>query len=66
MYALTPDQHFIIDRHPHDPRIIIAGGFSGHGFKFAPVIGEIVADLALDGRTPHPIEFLRLARDARR
>ena len=63
MYALTPDQHFIIDRHPRDPRILIVGGFSGHGFKFCPVVGEIVADLALDGGTAHPIAFLRLDRD---
>lgn len=63
MYALTPDEHFVVDRHPHDPRIVIAGGFSGHGYKFAPVIGEIVAGLALDGGTPHPIGFLRLARE---
>jgi sarcosine oxidase len=63
MYALTPDEHFIVDRHPHDPRIVIAGGFSGHGYKFAPVIGEIVAGLALAGGTPHPIGFLRLTRE---
>jgi len=63
MYALTPDKHFIVDRHPYDPRIVIAGGFSGHGYKFAPVIGEIVAGLTLEGGTPHPIGFLRLARE---
>jgi sarcosine oxidase len=62
MYALTPDQHFIIDRHPDDARIVIAGGFSGHGYKFCPVIGEIVADLALEGGTSHPIAFLRRDR----
>ena len=64
MYALTPDEHFIVDRHPHDARIVIAGGFSGHGYKFAPVIGEIVAQLVLDGGTPQPIGFLRLTREA--
>ncbi len=62
MYTLTPDEHFIVDRHPSDPRIVIAGGFSGHGYKFTPVIGEIVAELAIDGRTRHPVEFLRLQR----
>lgn len=62
MYALTPDEHFIIDRHPADARIVLAGGFSGHGFKFAPVVGEIVADLMLAGRTRLPIGFLRLDR----
>jgi sarcosine oxidase len=63
-YALTPDEHFVIDRDPADPRIVIAGGFSGHGFKFASVVGEIVADLALDGGTRHPIGFLGLDRFA--
>lgn len=62
MYALTPDENFIVDRHPDDPGIVIAGGFSGHGFKFAPVIGEIVADLVLDGSTRHDIGFLSLGR----
>ena len=66
MYALTPDRHFVIDVHPGDPRIVVAGGFSGHGYKFCPVVGEIVADLALDGATRHPIDFLRLDRPALR
>jgi sarcosine oxidase len=43
MYALTPDEHFVVTIHPNDERIVVAGGFSGHGFKFAPVIGEIVS-----------------------
>lgn len=64
MYTLTPDEHFLIDRHPHDARVVIAGGFSGHGFKFAPVIGEIAAQLAFEGGTTHPIEFLRIGRFA--
>lgn len=64
MYTLTPDEHFALDRHPADPRIVIAGGFSGHGYKFCPVIGEIVADLMLDGVTAHAIDFLRFARFA--
>jgi sarcosine oxidase len=62
MYTLTPDEHFILDLHPRDARIVLAGGFSGHGYKFCPVIGEIVADLALEGGTRHPIAFLRLGR----
>lgn len=62
MYSLTPDRHFVIDRHPEDERIILCGGFSGHGFKFSPVVGEIGAQLALDGETPHPIAFLSLRR----
>ncbi|MBA2586421.1 MAG: N-methyl-L-tryptophan oxidase [Chthoniobacterales bacterium] len=64
MYALTPDQHFILDRHPQHQNIILCGGFSGHGFKFAPVIGEIGAELALDGGSRYPIEFLGLSRFA--
>jgi sarcosine oxidase len=64
LYTLTPDGHFVIDRHPAHPRLILCGGFSGHGFKFAPVIGEIAADLALEGESSHPIEFLSLRRFA--
>jgi sarcosine oxidase len=64
MYALTPDRHFIVDRHPRDSRVVLCGGFSGHGFKFAPVIGEIASQLALDGGTPHDIAFLSLHRFA--
>ena len=60
MYEMTPDSHFVIDHHPNYPEITFAAGFSGHGFKFAPVIGEILADLALEGGTERPIEFLRL------
>jgi glycine/D-amino acid oxidase-like deaminating enzyme len=57
---MTPDEHFIIDQHPGFQRIVFAGGFSGHGFKFAPVVAEALADLALEGQTALPIEFLRL------
>ncbi len=64
MYTLTPDEHFVIDRHPEHAKLIVCGGFSGHGFKFAPVIGEIAADLALDGGSRHPISFLSLGRFA--
>ncbi len=62
MYTMTPDGHFIIDRHPLRPNLVFAAGFSGHGFKFAPVVGEILSDLALHGHTAHPVEFLRLGR----
>jgi sarcosine oxidase len=62
MYSLTPDGNFVIDRHPRHPNVILCGGFSGHGFKFAPVIGEIAADLALDGGSRHQIDFLSLER----
>jgi sarcosine oxidase len=62
MYALTPDENFIVDRHPADGRIIIAAGFSGHGFKFCPVVGEIVSELAFEGGSRHPISFLGIDR----
>ena len=65
MYTLTPDHDFVIDRHPQHPRLVLCGGFSGHGFKFSPVVGEIAADLALDGATRHEIDFLSLRRAPR-
>lgn len=55
---------FIIDRHPHHPEVTIACGFSGHGFKFASVVGEVLADLAGYGHTRHPIALFRLGRFA--
>lgn len=62
LYTNTPDDHFVIDRHPVHETLFFAGGFSGHGYKFAPVIGAILADLVLEGRTSHPIEFLQAGR----
>lgn len=64
MYSLTPDGHFVIDHHPQHANVVLCGGFSGHGFKFAPVLGEIAADLALDGGSRHQIGFLALKRFA--
>jgi sarcosine oxidase len=61
MYTLTPDGNFALGRDPHDPSVVIACGFSGHGFKFVPVIGEIVTQLLLD-ETPLDIGFLSLER----
>lgn len=60
LYTLTPDGHFIIDRHPQYEQVLFGAGFSGHGFKFAPVMGEVLADLALEGKTERPVDFLRL------
>jgi glycine/D-amino acid oxidase-like deaminating enzyme len=60
LYTNTPDKHFLIDRHPRYDNVVFAAGFSGHGFKFAPLIGEILADLALTGRTRAEADFLRL------
>lgn len=62
LYTMTTDQHFVIDTLPHDQNVIFAAGFSGHGFKFCPVIGEILADIAEHGKTEHPIRFLRFDR----
>lgn len=61
-YTMSPDEHFIIDRHPDDPRVAFAAGLSGHGFKFTSGLGEILVDLALDGGTSQPIDFLSLKR----
>ena len=55
LYSNTPDEHFVIARHPAHEAVTVACGFSGHGFKFVPVVGEILADLATTGRTDHPI-----------
>jgi sarcosine oxidase len=62
MYTTTPDQHFVIGRHPEHAAVTVAAGFSGHGFKFVPVVGEILADLATEGSTRHPIELFTPTR----
>jgi sarcosine oxidase len=62
LYTVTPDRDFIIDRAPDAPNVIIASPCSGHGFKFAPVIGEILADLAISGQTRHDISRFQLNR----
>jgi sarcosine oxidase len=62
--AYTADDHFIIDRHPAHPQVLLGCGFSGRGFKFGPTTGEILADLAIDGRTRHDIGFLSATRFA--
>lgn len=65
MYELSPDGNFIIGAHPSAPNVILCGGFSGHGYKFATVIGEIASQLALDGGTPYDIGFLSPSRFSR-
>lgn len=62
LYTMTPDGHFLIDRLPDAPNIVVASPCSGHGFKFAPVIGEILADLATAGTTAHDIARFSLRR----
>jgi sarcosine oxidase len=62
MYTNTPDEHFALGALPSDPDVLVGSPCSGHGFKFAPVVGEILADLAVDGRTRHPIGRFGLDR----
>jgi glycine/D-amino acid oxidase-like deaminating enzyme len=66
MYTMTPDCHFVVDRHPEHAQVVFAAGLSGHGFKFTSVLGEALAGLALDGGTRLPIGFLSLDRPALR
>ena len=62
MYTMSPDEHFIIDRHPEFPQFAIAAGLSGHGFKFASVLGESLVQIVMDGQAKLPMEFLSLRR----
>jgi sarcosine oxidase len=62
LYTLTPDRHFLVDRHRDWPHVTIAAGFSGHGFKFTSVLGETLSELCLDGQTSLPVEFLSARR----
>ena len=61
-FTNTPDEHFIIDAHPQHDSVIIAAGFSGHGYKFCSVVGEILAELALDGEAKLGVEEFGLGR----
>jgi sarcosine oxidase len=62
LYTLTPDNHFVLGRHPEHERVVVACGFSGHGFKFVPVVGEILTDLVTTGTTAHGIGLFDPAR----
>jgi monomeric sarcosine oxidase len=62
LYTMSPDEHFVVDRVPAHPQVSFAAGLSGHGFKFTSVLGEVLADLALDGGTELPIGFLSCER----
>lgn len=62
LFEPSPDEHFLVDLHPASPNAVVAAGFSGHGYKFCSVIGEILADLAIDGSTRHDIGLFRLDR----
>jgi sarcosine oxidase len=63
MYTLSPDENFIIDKHPDYSQVIFAAGMSGHGFKFASVLGEILSQLTCDGKTKWNIDFLKYGRN---
>ena len=62
MYTTTPDEHFVIALHPQHPQVAVAAGFSGHGFKFVPLVGEVLADLVTERTTAHPIGLFDPAR----
>jgi sarcosine oxidase len=61
-YTDTPDGQFLIDTHPRSEAVVVASACSGHGFKFASVIGELLADLAMTGSTDADVSLFRLAR----
>ncbi len=62
MYTMSPDQNFVVDRHREHPQIVFCAGLSGHGFKFAPALGQALVELALDGETRLPVGFLSADR----
>jgi monomeric sarcosine oxidase len=64
MYDVSLDEHFILDYHPYDSRIAFATGLTGHGFKFGPLLGEILGSLLRDAPPPVPLDRFRLARFA--
>ena len=62
MFTNTPDEHFIIDTLPGHPEVVVASPCSGHGYKFASVVGEIIADLATTGQSRFDLAMFRLGR----
>ena len=62
LYTRSPDNHFVVGPHPRAPQIVVASPCSGHGFKFASVMGEILADLAIDRTTARPIGLFNIER----
>jgi sarcosine oxidase len=64
MYTNTPDNHFVIDFAPDDERVVMISACSGHGFKFGPIIGDIAADLVIDGKTRRDISHFSARRFA--
>jgi len=66
MYDVSPDENFILDRVPHDPRLIFAAGLSGHGFKFGPLLGQLLSSLVCETQPEVPLTRFRLARFSHR
>lgn len=66
LYTRTPDSHFIVDKHPRFSNVVVGCGFSGHGYKFTPVLGDVLAELSLHGKTDAAIDFLSINRRALR
>lgn len=62
IYTMTPDEHFVIDRHPEHAQIVIAAGFSGHGFKFSSAVGEAASELLMKGTSTHDLSMFSLGR----
>jgi sarcosine oxidase len=62
LYTMTPDEHFVIDKHPEFSQVTLATGFSGHGFKFASVLGEVLAELSMDSKPAYDLELFSLRR----
>lgn len=61
-YTMSPDENFIVDRHPQHANVCFAAGLSGHGFKFTGVLGQVLADWTLEGKTKLPVDFLSQSR----
>ncbi|MGB3766656.1 MAG: N-methyl-L-tryptophan oxidase [Phormidesmis sp.] len=62
LYTLTPDKDFVVDSHPDYPHVVIGAGFSGHGFKFTTLMGKMLSDLAIEGKTPHDTSLFKVSR----
>jgi sarcosine oxidase len=62
LYTATPDHDFVIDRHPHYENVLIASPCSGHGFKHSAAVGQILSELALDGKTGFDLGKFSLGR----
>jgi glycine/D-amino acid oxidase-like deaminating enzyme len=65
MYDVSPDEDFILDTHPGGSGVVIGSGFSGHGFKFGILVGQLLAALALGAEPPVPLDQFRISRFGR-